>query len=168
MRQDKFSKAHLILYACGIIPVVWLALLLAPIWAADWRDWCGTAGAALDHPFHIVWCEGSLKTVLIFLLCYALGDWRLPLHRPQLPQAGGTRLRQMGRSKRNQQEICGQGADREQNSHTKCRHWAGWPQTPAQSECPGGGRQRRGQDQVLRQTQHYERQHQPDRTGLQR
>ena len=29
MRQDKFSKAHLILYACGIIPVVWLALLLA-------------------------------------------------------------------------------------------------------------------------------------------
>ena len=30
MRQDKFSKAHLILYACGIIPVVWLALLLAP------------------------------------------------------------------------------------------------------------------------------------------
>lgn len=44
MRQDKFSKAHLILYACGIIPVVWLALLLAPIWAADWRDWCGTAG----------------------------------------------------------------------------------------------------------------------------
>ena len=34
MRQDKFSKAHLILYACGIIPVVWLALLLAPTVAA--------------------------------------------------------------------------------------------------------------------------------------
>ena len=30
MRQDKFSKAHLTLYACGVIPVVWLALLLAP------------------------------------------------------------------------------------------------------------------------------------------
>ena len=30
MRQDKFSKTHLTLYTCGIIPVVWLALLLAP------------------------------------------------------------------------------------------------------------------------------------------
>lgn len=30
VRQDKFSKAHLTLYACGVIPVVWLALLLAP------------------------------------------------------------------------------------------------------------------------------------------
>ena len=30
MRQDKFSKAYLTLYACGVIPVVWLALLLAP------------------------------------------------------------------------------------------------------------------------------------------
>ena len=30
MRQDKFSKAYLTLYACGVIPVVWLALL--PRW----------------------------------------------------------------------------------------------------------------------------------------
>ena len=30
MRQDKFSKTNLILYACGIIPVVWLGLLIAP------------------------------------------------------------------------------------------------------------------------------------------
>ena len=41
MRQDKFSKAHLILYACGIIPVVWLALLLAPYLSSG--TWCGTA-----------------------------------------------------------------------------------------------------------------------------
>ena len=34
MRQDKFSKAYLTLYACGVIPVVWLALLLAPTVAA--------------------------------------------------------------------------------------------------------------------------------------
>ena len=73
MRQDKFSKAHLILYACGIIPVVWLALLLAPYMGGGLAGLVQYGGAALDHPFHIVWCEGSLKTVLIFLLCYALG-----------------------------------------------------------------------------------------------
>ena len=73
MRQDKFSKAHLILYACGIIPVVWLALLLAPYMGGGLAGLVQYGGAALDHPFHIVWCEDSLKTVLIFLSCYGLG-----------------------------------------------------------------------------------------------
>ena len=73
MRQDKFSKAHLTLYACGVIPVVWLALLLAPYMGGGLVGLVRYGGAALDHPFHIVWCEDSLKTVLIFLLCYGLG-----------------------------------------------------------------------------------------------
>ena len=73
MRQDKFSKAHMTLYACGVIPVVWLALLLAPYMGGGLAGLVRYGGAALDHPFHIVWCEDSLKTVLIFLLCYALG-----------------------------------------------------------------------------------------------
>ena len=73
MRQDKFSKAHLIRYACGIIPVVWLALLLAPYMGGGLAGLVQYGGAALDHPFHIVWCEDSLKTVLIFLSCYGLG-----------------------------------------------------------------------------------------------
>ena len=73
MRQDKFSKAHLTLYACGVIPVVWLALLLAPYMGGGLAGLVRYGGAALDHPFHIVWCEDSLKTVLIFLLCYGLG-----------------------------------------------------------------------------------------------
>ena len=30
VRTDKFSKTNLILYTCGLIPVVWLALLVAP------------------------------------------------------------------------------------------------------------------------------------------
>ncbi len=30
MRQDKLSKQNVILYLCGIIPVVWLGLLIAP------------------------------------------------------------------------------------------------------------------------------------------
>ena len=73
MRQDKFSKAHLTLYACGIIPVVWLALLLAPCVGGGLLGLVQNGGAALNDPFHIVWCKDSLKTVLVFLLCYGLG-----------------------------------------------------------------------------------------------
>ena len=52
MRQDKFSKAHLILYACGIIPVVWLALLLAPYMGgglAGLVRYGGAAGPSVSH-----------------------------------------------------------------------------------------------------------------------
>ena len=73
MRQDKFSKPHLTLYACGIIPAVWLALLLAPHMSGGLVGLVRGGGAALNDPFHIVLCEDSLKTVLIFLLCYGLG-----------------------------------------------------------------------------------------------
>ena len=73
MRQDKFSKSHLILYACGIIPAAWLALLLAPYLSDGLIGLVRYGGAALNDPFHIVLCEDSLKTVLIFIICYGLG-----------------------------------------------------------------------------------------------
>lgn len=73
VREDKFSKSRLILYACGIIPAVWLALLLAPYMGGGLLGLVRYGGAALNDPFHIVLCEDSLKTVLIFILCYGLG-----------------------------------------------------------------------------------------------
>jgi len=73
VRQDKFSKLRLTLYACGIIPAAWLALLLAPYVGGGLVGLVHDGGAALNNPFHIVLCEDSLKTVLIFILCYGLG-----------------------------------------------------------------------------------------------
>ena len=73
MRQDKFSRSRLILYACGGIPVVWLALLLAPYFGDGLVGLIRNGGAAFNAPFHITLCEDSLKTVLFFLLCYGLG-----------------------------------------------------------------------------------------------
>ena len=73
MRTDKFSHARLLLYACGSIPAIWLALLLAPYVGGGLLGLVQYGGSALDHPFHIVLCEDSLKTVLIFLLCYGVG-----------------------------------------------------------------------------------------------
>lgn len=79
MRQDKLSKQNLILYACGIIPVVWLALLIAPAFGGDQSpadrlpNLIENLGTVFNNPFHIEWCEDSLKTVLIFILAYGMG-----------------------------------------------------------------------------------------------
>lgn len=73
MRQDKLSRSRLILYACGLIPAIWLGLLLAPYMGDGLVGLLQGGGVALNAPFHIVLCEDSLRTVLIFLLCYGLG-----------------------------------------------------------------------------------------------
>ena len=72
MRNDKFSKGNILLYCLGIVPVVWLALLAAPALHDGFRSLLAEFGTVMRQPFHIVWCEDSLKTVLIFMLLYAL------------------------------------------------------------------------------------------------
>ena len=73
MKPDKFSKTRLIFYACGLIPVIWMALLSAPYLGNGLVGLLQNGGAAFDNPFHIALCEDSLKTVLIFVLCYGIG-----------------------------------------------------------------------------------------------
>jgi len=73
VRQDKFSKSRLILYACGVIPAVWLGLLIAPAVPGGLPAIIKAFPAAMNDPFHVTLCEGSLKTALIFLCAYGLG-----------------------------------------------------------------------------------------------
>ena len=73
MRPDKLDKTHLILYLCGTIPVVWLALLAAPAFGDGLVGFLKSADTVFSDPFHIVLCEDSLKTVLVFFLLYCIG-----------------------------------------------------------------------------------------------
>ena len=73
MRQDKLSKTNLILYACGIIPVIWLGLLIAPYIQSGLVEIVKNFSTAVNSPFNITICEDSVKTVLVLLLIYALG-----------------------------------------------------------------------------------------------
>lgn len=73
MRQDKFSKTNIILYALGIVPVIWLSLLIAPYTPDGIVGIVKNFSAIMDNPFHISFCEDSLKTVLVLLCVYALG-----------------------------------------------------------------------------------------------
>ncbi len=56
----------------GLIPVVWLALLLAPHLQGGLPEIFRDFGSIMQDPLHIVLCGDSLKTVLAFLLIYAV------------------------------------------------------------------------------------------------
>ena len=72
MRNDN-QKAGVILAACGILPVVWIALLTAPFVGGGLVEVIRNFSIAMRSPFSITVCEDSVKTVLIFLLAYAMG-----------------------------------------------------------------------------------------------
>ena len=58
---------------CGIIPVVWFALLTAPYIKSGLIGILQGWNRAFKKPFDITICEDSLQTALIFLLCYFFG-----------------------------------------------------------------------------------------------
>ena len=67
------DKQKSLLYLLGIIPAVWLALLIAPSVQGGLIDIISAFPAAMNNPFHIEWCEDSFTTVLIFIAAYGLG-----------------------------------------------------------------------------------------------
>ena len=72
MRPDN-RRATLIFCLLDILPVIWLGLQIAPAVAGGLPEIITQLPAAMDDPFHIELCEDSLKTVLVFLLCYGMG-----------------------------------------------------------------------------------------------
>ncbi len=66
-------RTPLWVYTLGIIPAVWLALLLAPSVSGGLDGIIQALPGAMNHPFKIIWCEDSGKTVLLFLAAYSLG-----------------------------------------------------------------------------------------------
>lgn len=72
MRQDN-RQAQLVFCLLGILPVVWLGLLIAPAVGGGLPEIIVAFPAAMNDPFHIVFCEDSFKTVLILLFAYGMG-----------------------------------------------------------------------------------------------
>lgn len=72
MKQDN-RQTQLVLCLFGILPVVWLGLLIAPAVSGGLPEIITAFTAAMDDPFHIVLCGDSLKTVLIALCTYGMG-----------------------------------------------------------------------------------------------
>ena len=66
-------RTPLWVYTLGIIPAVWLALLLAPSVSGGLAGIIQALPGAMNHPFQITWCEDSPRAVLFFLAAYGLG-----------------------------------------------------------------------------------------------
>lgn len=71
MRND--NKDVLIILGIFTIPVVWLALLIAPYINNGLIEALPYLTEAINHPFHITLCKNTLKTIFIFLLIYGIG-----------------------------------------------------------------------------------------------
>ena len=68
----KRGNNPLVLCLFGILPVVWLGLLIAPAVHGGLPKILTRFPAAMNDPFHIELCGDSLKTVLILLCAYGL------------------------------------------------------------------------------------------------
>ena len=61
------------MYILGIIPVVWVAILIAPYINNGIVGIINNFSKIMENPFNLIWCENSIKTILIFICFYVLG-----------------------------------------------------------------------------------------------
>lgn len=73
MNRDSNRQSAIILAVIGILPVVWLGLLIAPSVKGGLPDILPSLLTVFNDPFHIELCGDSLKTVLVLLLLYGMG-----------------------------------------------------------------------------------------------
>lgn len=71
--RDNDKQSSVILFTIGAVFVVWLALLIAPSVKGGLPEILPKLMTVFNEPFKIEFCEDSLKTVLILLLCYGMG-----------------------------------------------------------------------------------------------
>lgn len=73
MRNDNSIKGKLICCLIGVVPVIWIALLVAPYTRDGLFGVIQNSDKIFTNPYAINLMENSLKTVLIFLLIYVMG-----------------------------------------------------------------------------------------------
>lgn len=71
--SDNDRQTSIILAVFGILPIVWLGLLIAPSVKGGLPEILPSLMNVMSDPFHIVLCEDSVKAVLVLLLCYGMG-----------------------------------------------------------------------------------------------
>jgi len=67
------SKTIKWLCILGVIPTIWIALLIAPFISGGLPTIIKEFPEAMNEPFHITWCVDSVKTILIFIIIYIMG-----------------------------------------------------------------------------------------------
>ena len=60
------------LYCLGLIPTIWLALLIAPSVNGGLPQIMKDFSDVIGNPFHITWCDSSIKVIIIFIIGYVM------------------------------------------------------------------------------------------------
>lgn len=72
--SDEQNQTYLALFLAGTVPVIWIALLLAPyLFTGGIFAHLADMTNALNNPLSITWTEDSLKTIFLFLCIYGVG-----------------------------------------------------------------------------------------------
>ena len=67
------NKNNKVLYLIGVIPTIWISLLIAPSIHGGLPTIIKDFPKAMENPFSIVFCHDSIKTIIIFVIAYLLG-----------------------------------------------------------------------------------------------
>lgn len=67
------NRDELILLGIGFLPVIWLALKIAPFVDMGLWDALPNIGRAFDNPFLITWCSNSFRVIILFIVIYISG-----------------------------------------------------------------------------------------------
>ena len=67
------SKNKFVYIAFGVLPVIWAALMVAPFISGGLPGIISGFTESMKDPLELQWCSDSLKTILIFLVIYAVG-----------------------------------------------------------------------------------------------
>ena len=62
-----------IIFALLTIPIIWIALLVAPYMDHGLIQALPSLGEALNNPFSLHWCTHSIKTIILFIIIYSIG-----------------------------------------------------------------------------------------------
>ena len=72
MKQDKYSRTYLLIYALGLIPVIWVAILIAPYMDGGIPSLIANMDHAFANPFGFQWCADTPRTIVILCLIYVV------------------------------------------------------------------------------------------------
>lgn len=73
MNQQSDKKFYICVILMGMLPVMWLALMIAPVIDEGIIAIIQTLNEGMNHPLEVEWCKDSIKTVLLFLTIYGIG-----------------------------------------------------------------------------------------------
>ena len=139
MNRDSNKQSAIILAVIGILPVVWLGLLIAPSVKGGLPEILPSLLTAFNDPCHIELCGDSLKTVLVLLLLYGMGI--------------GIYLSTRRNYRRREEHGSAKWGSAKEADDAECPNRTQCEKAPPQSQYFGVRRLRRRQDKILLQAE---------------